>query len=1282
MISFNFRRTVAFTVISVSAMALVITFSSRQSTSISIGDSTSSELEEINQLAKYDRPDLAVSQNLEMTRDPLTNTAPVNRTLRALQRVKSKAFDTKAAISGVNWVERGPDNVGGRTRALMFDPNDGTGSKVWAGGVAGGLWFNNNITSSSSVWQNIDDFWSNLAVSTMAYDPTSTQTFYVGTGEGYFNVDAVRGAGIWKSTNGGSSWTQLGSTDNSNFHYVQKVVVTPSGTVLAATREGLFRSTNGGSSFSQLFSGRFSDIEVASNGDIYASEGIFTTGVVRKSTNDGVSWSTVTPASGGERIELAVAPSNPNVVYAVASNNTDIAWFRRSTNGGSSWSTVTIPNYISQSCTQASQDFARGQAWYDLIVQVHPTNSNIAIVGGIDLYKTTNGGSSWGLISYWTGACDTYVHADQHAIQFSPVNPNVAIFGNDGGVYYSSNAGSASNPSIAARNNGYNVTQFYAADQVNSNGSNFMIAGAQDNGSQRFTSGGVNSTTEVSGGDGAFCHIDQANSTYQVTSYVYNSYYRSTNGGSSFSSILSNQTYGRFINPTDYDDNAKVLYCGANEDQFIKITNMTGSTSPTLSNVNLGGFRVSAIKVSPYTNNRIFLGTGTNAGAGGSKVFRVDNANGGSPSVTEIGTASLPGNGYISSIDVGSSDNQVIITYSNYGVTSVWETRNGGSSWSNREGNLPDIPIRWALYNPSNTDEVLLATELGVWSTDNVNTGSPVWGVTNSGLANVRCDMLQYRDSDGVVLVATHGRGVYTATPFSSSSGDTDPPSTPASLASSGVTSNSFNVSWAASTDNVGVTGYNVYLNGSLDGSTTATSYSFSGLSAATSYTVAVEATDAAGNTSGQASINVTTSGTGGPCTATINSFPYSESFESGIGGWSQNTGDDLNWTRDSNGTPSNGTGPGTGADGSFYLYIEASVNGTGFPTKNAIITLPCMDVSGLASPTLNFSYHMNGTAMGDLIVQTSTNNGVSWTNAWSISGSQGNSWNAVSVSLPSTTGLQIRFNGTTGPSWSSDIAIDDVSVADGTPPTCPPITFSTISSYGGTQDSDGTFAVQDAGATLFLENNTWKYVSLPYNVTANTVIDFEFRSTSQGEIHGIGFDSDNSISSNLTFKVHGTQNWGITNYDNYSGSSWVSYSIPVGSFYTGSFDRLFFTNDNDAGSGNNSYFRNVVIHEGTCGSAQAVAQTAGGVGLVPVMGNEEEFEIRTYPNPVVDVMNVTHTVKSGSYTIISLSGEVMTRGTIDQNLKQINTSELAVGIYLLKVDTPDGNIVHKFKKR
>ncbi|MEM9325998.1 MAG: fibronectin type III domain-containing protein [Bacteroidota bacterium] len=1037
---------------------------------------------DLERIPKYDRPDLAVLQNFEMTRDPASNSVPTARAMSAFAQVKRDIASARA-IPGVSWTERGPDNIGGRTRAVMFDPNDPSGQKVWAGGVGGGLWTNSNITSASTVWQNIDDFWANIAITTITYDPTNTQTFYVGTGEGFFNADAIRGAGIWKSTNGGVSWTQLPSTNVPNFYYVQKVAVTPTGTLLAATSAGLFRSVDGGASWSSLFSGPFSDIEVASNGDVYASAGIFSPGSVRKSTTDGVSWTTVTPASGGERIELAIAPSDPNTVYAVASVNSSIAWLRKTTNGGLSWSTLPIPAYTEQSCSlSSSNDFARGQSWYNLIMSVSPTNPNVVLVGGIDIYRSSNGGSNWNLVSYWTGACDTYVHADQHAMQFSPVNPNVAIFGNDGGVFYSSNVGVSANPSFVARNNGYNVTQFYAADQVNASGSNIMLAGAQDNGSLRYTAPGVNSTNEVTGGDGAFCHIDQQNGNYQFTSYVYNSYYRSTNGGASFSPVLQNQTYGRFINPTDYDDDAKILYCGANENQYIIVDNLTGSPGAFLRNASLGGNQVSAVKVSPYTANRIFLGTGTAGSSGGSAVFRVDNAQTTSPSVTQISTSALPGNGYISSIALGASDAEILVTYSNYGLASVWETSNGGTTWQNKEGNLPDIPVRWALYNPANTNEVLLATEVGVWSTDNIGAGSPNWGPTSLGLANVRCDMLQYRESDGQVIVATHGRGAYTGTPFSGTTPDTEAPSTPTNLAASNVGPTSFDVSWTASTDNIGVTGYSVYINGALAGSTASNSYSFSGLSPASSYTVAVEANDAAGNTSGQATLGVTTGTATVACGSTVTSFPYAQGFESGAG-WSQGTGDDGDWINFSGSTPSGSTGPSSAAEGSSYMYLEASTNGTPGqigPNATAILVSPCFDLSSSPTAEFSFQYHMLGSAMGSLALQATTDD-LTFTTLWTLSGDQGNSWGSASVDLSAYLGasVKLRIVGTTGGGWQSDIAIDNLQLTTGTagdtqPPTSPTgLTAANIStasfdvSWGASSDNVGV-----DGYNVYLEGN------------------------------------------------------------------------------------------------------------------------------------------------------------------------------------------------------------------
>jgi len=718
--------------------------------------------EEIMAMPKQDRPDLANLQNIEMTRDPNLGYVPEGASMRAYRQVKKMTQSLSAkAIDGVSWTERGPNNIGGRTRALMWDPN--VANKVWAGGVAGGLWYNNNVTDTGTVWQIVDEFWANMAVSCIAYDPNDTQTWYVGTGEGWFNADAVQGAGIWKTTDGGSTWDQLSSTDNSNFYYVQKIAVLDSSIVLAATRSGLFRSTDAGSSWSTVFSGRFADIEVASNGDIYVSEGIFSTGVLRKSTDNGNSWTDVTPAANGQRIEIAIAPSNDSVVYAVASNSTLIEWLYRSDDAGASWTQQTVPFYLEQSCVEGTQDFARGQAWYDLILAVDPNDPTEVVVGGISHHKSNNGGQTWTPISYWTGSCEEYVHADQHAIATNPNDPNAAVMGSDGGVSYTADLWSADKPVFNDRNNGYNVTQFYSADARADSADSYILTGAQDNGSLQLSSPGIGGGFMATGGDGAFSHVDQDTNAYHYTAFVFTSYYQSVDNGANFNLLIFNQSFGRFINPTDYDDESKRMYAAGNGGQYVYSNQLDQTNGWFLATVPFNGGQVSAVKVSPYTSDRVFFGTGSG------DLFMVDSAYlGSSATVTEIGSSSFPA-GYLSSVALGSSDDEILVTFTNYGVTSVWETKDGGATWTAKEGNLPDMPIRWGLYNPDNTNEVLLATELGVWSTDDLSANPVVWEATNTGLSNVRTDMLQYRASDGQVTVATHGRGAYTGFPFSGS---------------------------------------------------------------------------------------------------------------------------------------------------------------------------------------------------------------------------------------------------------------------------------------------------------------------------------------------------------------------------------------------------------------------------------------------------------------------------------------------------------------------------------
>jgi len=167
-------------------------------------------------------------------------------------------------------------------------------------------------------------------------------------------------------------------------------------------------------------------------------------------------------------------------------------------------------------------------------------------------------------------------------------------------------------------------------------------------------------------------------------------------------------------------------------------------------------------------------------------------------------------------------------------------------------------------------------------------------------------------------------------------------------------------------------------------------------------------------------------------CSNGITSFPYTESFESNFGQWSQSSDDDINWTRDASGTPSGGTGPTSGAAGNFYLFVEASGNGTAYPNKTARLESPCFTIPSSGTPNFTFSYHANGTGtMGSLSVQVSTDKGASWSNLWSQSNYQGTNWKTQSLALTAFAGqsIQLRFTRTTGNTWQADVAIDNVKI-------------------------------------------------------------------------------------------------------------------------------------------------------------------------------------------------------------------------------------------------------------
>ena len=756
------------------------------------------EEEEEGKLSRQDRIDLAMKQEFNLTKDPSLNRVPRERLVTAdnyrKQLLQNGAGRYNAAVPGLIWQERGPNVVAGRTRALLFDLTDaGNGyKKVWAGSVGGGLWYTTDITAATPSWVKVDDFMNNLAVTAIVQNPANPLEMYVGTGEGWFNGDAIKGLGIWKSTNGGASWSQLPSTVN--FSYVNDLLISSTGNLYASLRSngglgGIQKSTNGGASWTQVLgspllgaSADGGDLELAANGDIYAtlgnansSGGVYLANIVVNGSANGNAgtWTDITPNSTGiittpsntwNRIELASAPSDANIVYGLfeaynSDDCTDIEVYNKATN---TWTVKTVPTIIDQG---DNSNFTRAQAWYDLIAAVDPNNANSVYIGGVDALRSDDGGTVWTQMSTWslfmaTGFTSSQiVHADQHVIAFAPGSSSRAVWGTDGGIYYTANANivSTSKPTYASKNTGYNVTQFYSC-AISPTLSNYFLAGAQDNGSRKFTVAGLNNTSSASGGDGGFCHIDQDNNNIQITSYVYNNYYVSTNGGTSFTTRSFNDN-GSFINPTDYDNTGNILYGGDNAGMYFRWNDpaTAGSSTDDVTCTQFSGASITHVFVSPTINNRVFFGLDNGS------VVVVDNANTGT---VVTGTVIRTGTGSVSGIVVDPlNSNHMLVTYSNYGVTSIFETMNASATtpaWTAVEGNLPDMPVRWVMFDPRNSDWALIATELGVWSTDNLNGGATDWQPTNTGLANVRVDMLQYRASDRTIAAATHGRGLFT----------------------------------------------------------------------------------------------------------------------------------------------------------------------------------------------------------------------------------------------------------------------------------------------------------------------------------------------------------------------------------------------------------------------------------------------------------------------------------------------------------------------------------------
>ncbi len=551
------------------------------------------------------------------------------------------------------------------------------------------------------------------------------------------------------------------------------------GTILGqGTEYGLYRSVNEGATWTRVNlpdtpgGNPFepNDIEIGADNTIWLSTTRSSTfgdggGTVFSSTN-GTAFTQRHVIPNGGRTEIAVSTTNANKMYLLAQESP--ITIIKTTDAFATTTTQNLPDDADNGIP--ANDFTRGQSFYDLMIEVSPISDELIFVGGIDVHRSSNGGISWTQISKWSNNPNLNtlnvpsVHADIHSLTFNPSNPNSLMIATDGGVYYSNAvSGAGSDPTaIFAIPNGFNTTQFYWGEIGQDASNDQILGGTQDNGSNFIDGGdpGTNVSSEVTGGDGAYSFIDK-DGAYMITALPGNNYFRINLplSGGGFQTISDEDDEGSFINPAELDDNLDILYSDGSTGSTFRISRFSNITTASPVRLNLVNALLdrplTALKVSPYTTTSSTLFVATDGG----KLLKITNANANGIFTDISGPEFL---GSISAIAFGANEDQIFVTFHNYGVKNIWYTADGGTTWVNKEGDYPDIPVKAIMMNPLLNNEVIIGTDLGVWRTANFNDANPEWVQSQNGMQNVKVTSFDLRTSDNTVLATTYGRGFFT----------------------------------------------------------------------------------------------------------------------------------------------------------------------------------------------------------------------------------------------------------------------------------------------------------------------------------------------------------------------------------------------------------------------------------------------------------------------------------------------------------------------------------------
>jgi len=685
-------------------------------------------------------------------------------------------IDTKAAQKAIAYRERapknaaqrnntwqfaGPTNVGGRVTDIEMFPADL--NTIFVGTASGGIF---KSTDQGENWLPIFEKAASLSIGDMAI--AGDKTIYVGTGEANAGGGSLAydGVGVYKSSDEGNNWEWKGLVDVGS---IGKVVVNPNNSnevYVAAmghlfennTERGVYRSKDGGDNWEQVLfvSDSTGAIDLAidpTNPEVlYAAMwerirrpnnrqyGGVTSGIY-KSTDGGDTWIELVdglpnlPSQKG-RIGLAIAPNAPNIIMAIyAEQAGQLQGIYKSTNAGENWNQVG---------NIGSVPF---MWWFGKIV-IDPLDANTVFTPALDLYRSTTGGNSFFNVS-------DNMHVDQHALYIHPLNTNFAVAGNDGGVYISRNGGSQ-----WTKKNTLPITQFYTCE-IDFSTPNRLYGGTQDNATIRTTTGDLEDWTTLFGGDGFRVLVDPQDNQFIYGEWQRGNLLRSTNGGASFQNALNgvaNTDRNNWNTPVAMDFNqSTTLYYGTQ--RIYKSTNRAESwtpISPDLSNgnqsTNLTFGTLTTIDVSKVDGAIIYAGTDDG---------NVWNTLDGGENWTKL-SDNLP-NRWVTAVatdPINPATAYAVFSGYRFGenIGHIYKTMDNGESWEDISGDLPDVPLNAVIINPTNTDQLFVASDIGVFETLD---GGNSWVLLSNDFPNVPVTDLDYHEPTNTLVAATYGRGLY-----------------------------------------------------------------------------------------------------------------------------------------------------------------------------------------------------------------------------------------------------------------------------------------------------------------------------------------------------------------------------------------------------------------------------------------------------------------------------------------------------------------------------------------